>query len=179
MPLSYCNTDNVIVGGAVLCLDGTSLGLTSGGVTVRQESEFGEVLADQLNGVAKKFRSLERFFVATSLLEVTLDKLLLAFGYPSANMTSATVLCLGYNSACFLNEKQLVVKGPGPGCGCRTFVFDRVTNVQTTVEYQMFRDQATQLAIEFECLKSCETGFFGCITDGCTFQESLDCDAPA
>lgn len=178
MPLA-CNTDNVIVGGAVLCLDGVSLGLTSGGVTVRQESEFGEVLADQINGVAKKFRSLERFYVATNLLESTLDRLLIAFGYPSANMTSATVLCLGYNSSCFLNERQLVVKGPGPGCGCRTFVFDRVMNVQSTVEYQMFRDQATQIAIEFECLKDCTTGLFGCITDGCTFQASLACAEPA
>jgi hypothetical protein len=108
-------------------------------------------------------------------LEVTLSKLQIAFGYPSANLTSATVLVLGYSSSCFLNEKELVVKGPGPGCGCRTFVFDRVTNVQTTVEYQMFRDQATQLAIEFEALKSCPEGIFGYVIDGCDFQEAQSC----
>lgn len=175
MSLLTCNTSNIIVGGAVLCIDGVCMGLTTGGVTIRQESEIGEILADQFNGVALKFRSLERFFVATALLEVTLDKLLIAFGYPSANLTSATVLSLGYNSSCFQNEKELVVKGPGPGCGCRTFVFDRVTNVQTSVEYQMFRDQATQLAVEFEALKACPDGSFGQVVDGCDFQAAQTC----
>jgi len=170
-----CNPDNIIVGGATLCVDGTFFGLTTGGTTIRQESEYGEVIADQFNGVVKKFRSLERFFIATTLLEVTLDKLLVAFGYPTANLTSATSLLLGYNSSCFQNEKELVVKGAGPGCGCRTFVFDRVTNVQTTVEYQMFRDQATQLAVEFEALKSCPDGYFGMVVDGCDFQVAQTC----
>ena len=171
-----CNTDNIIVGSSILCCDGICLGLTTGGTTIRLESEFGEVIADQFTGSALKFRSLERFFIATTLLEVTLDQLRIAFGYPAANLVGGTSLCLGYNSVCYQNEKELVVKGPGPGCGCRTWVFDRVTNVQTSVEYQMFRDQATQLAVEFEALKSCPEGSFGKVIDGCDYAASVECD---
>lgn len=173
--LDTCDTTNVIVGAGFLCADGVSLGLTTGGTTIRQESEFGEIIADQFNGVALKYRSIERFYISTSLLEVTLDKLMMAFGYPATNLVSSTVLTLGYNSACFQNEKELVVKGPGPGCGCRTFIFDRVSNVQTTVEYQMFRDQATALPIEFEALKSCPEGVFGTVIDGCDYQATQTC----
>ncbi len=179
MPLIACDTGNLIAGAATLCYNGVFLGLTTGGTTIRQESEYVETIADQFNGVAAKYRSLERFYIATSLLEVTLERLRIALGYPSANLTSATSLTLGYNSSCYINEGELVVKGPGIGCGCRTFVFDRVTNVQTTVEYQMFRDQYTNLPVEFEALKACPEGTFGVVVDGCDFQNGLACDAPA
>lgn len=169
------NPENIIVGAATVCVDGADLGFTTGGVTIRQESEYVENLADQFIGVVSKYRSLEKFFVATTMLEVTLTNLLLAFGYPNANLQNSTTLCLGYNSSCFINEHELAIKGPGPGCGCRTFVFTRAINVQTTVEYQMFRDQAVQLPVEFEILKDPDTGFFGCVYDGCTYQDSVTC----
>lgn len=169
------DSNNIITGPATLCVDGSDMGLTTGGVNIRFERSFVETEADQIIGIAKRSLQMERIFVATTLLEATLENLRIAFGLPEASLTGGTVLCLGYNSSCGLNEHSIVVKGPGVGCGCRTFVFERATSISTP-EYNMQRTQEVQIAVEFEVFKDETTGQFGCIYDGCTFQEAQNCN---
>lgn len=168
------NRDNIVTGAATICLDGNDLGLTTGGVTVRTERTFVETEADQIMGIAKRSLSMERIYVTTSLLEATLENLRIAFGLPDAYLTGGTVLCLGYNSSCGIMEHAMVIKGPGPSCGCRTFVFDQVISISSP-EYKMDKGEETKIEVEFEVLKDETTGQFGCIYDGCAYQEGVSC----
>lgn len=170
------DSNNTIVGHASLCVDGVDLGYTSGGITVRRDQEVGEIRADQVAGPIRKYRSSEMYVIATSLLEVTLENLRIVYGYPEATLDS-DCLTLGYADPCNMIEHELVVKGVGPGCGCRTWVFDRVVNVASSVEYVMARDAQVTLAVEFEALIDPTTGLFGQVCDGCTFQDSQTCSA--
>lgn len=165
---------NVLLGKAHICLDGSDLGYTTGGTTVRRDQEIVDVMADQVSGPVRKFRSSERFFITTSLLEATLENLRIAYGYPSSNLQNQC-LTLGYQNPCFMLEHELVLKGAGPGCGCRTWVFDRVTSIVSSVEYSMSRDTQVQLAVEWEALIDPDTGVFGQVCDGCEFANNQVC----
>ena len=46
----------IIIGAATVSVGGTDVGYTKGGVTVRYEPEFIDVIADQAVGVVKKAR---------------------------------------------------------------------------------------------------------------------------
>lgn len=168
------DVENIIIGAATVCIDGTDIGLTVGGVNVRFERTFVEVEADQLVGIAKRFLNIERVMVEFAMLEVTLENMRIALGYPASLLTGGTKLCIGYNSSCSLPEHEMVLKGAGPGCGCRTFVLDRVVSVSSP-EYNMQRTQEVQFKVEFEALKDDDSGQFGCIYDGCSFQDAQTC----
>lgn len=170
------NAQNIIAGAADLCIDGVDMGLTTGGINVRFERTFVETEADQVLGIAKRFVNMERVYVDATLLEVTLENMRIALGYPQDNI-NGTSLLLGYNSSCSLAEHELIIRGPAPGCGCRTFVLDRVVSVSSP-EYNMQRTQEIQFAVSFEVLKNTDgprEGYFGIIVDGCGFQEAQTC----
>lgn len=78
--------DNIIVGAASIYLDGVDIGFTKGGATVRYEQEQFEVAADQVVGIVRKARSLERMFVSTTMLEPTLERLRQAFMLPETSL---------------------------------------------------------------------------------------------
>lgn len=167
---------NIVTAAGTICLDGVDLGLTRGGVTVVFERDFIETEADQIRGIAVRSLESERVYVRTTLLELTLENLQIAWGQPSDNLTGGTTLCLGYNADCGMPEHSMVIKTKGPQCGCRTFVFDTVVNVTSSSEYKMDRTESTGVDVEFEVLVDEETGEFGCIHDGCTFQDAQDCE---
>ena len=106
------NADNIIVGAAEVQIDGTDVGYTQGGVSVRYESEVIDIFADQAVGVVKKARSSERMFVTTTLLEATLSQIRRAFMIPSAQL-SVNSLTLGYNNACWVEELAITLIGFG------------------------------------------------------------------
>ena len=81
---------------------------------------------------------------------------------PSANLSGST-LTLGYNGACWTDEVAIVLVGPGPSCGTRTFTFTKGVSMGTR-EYNMQRDAATQFEVEIEVLKD-SSGNFGTIVD--------------
>ena len=160
------NADNIILGAAQVFIDGVDIGFTKGGTTVRHEPTFVDVMADQAVGVVRKFRSEERLFVTTTLLEVTLEQLRKSFMYPNANLVANT-LTLGYNDSCFIDEVAITLIGSGPGsggvCGVRTFTFPKAVTFGTR-EYNMTREEETAFEVEFEVLKS-NNGTFGTIVD--------------
>ena len=156
------NANNIIVGAAVVSLDGNDVGFTKGGVAVRYEQEQVEIMADQAVGVVRRARSLERMFVTTTLLEVTLEQLRRAFMLPSSALSGST-LTLGYNDSCWVDEVEITLVGKSPGCGTRTFTFTKCVTFGER-EYVMQREEETAFEIEFECLKNSD-GEFGTVVD--------------
>jgi len=156
------NADNVIVGAATVSIDAADVGYTKGGVTIRYEPEYVDVAADQAVGIVKKARSLERMYIVTTLLEVTLLRIRQAFNYPAANLSGST-LTLGYNNSCANNEHEIILVGVGPSCGVRTFTLYRCVSMGS-VEYAMSREEEIAFEVEFEVLKNA-SGNFGQIVD--------------
>jgi len=156
------DANNILIGAATVSLDAVDVGYTKGGTTVRYEPEFIDVMADQAVGVVRKARSLERMFITTTLLELTLENIRLAFMVPAAQL-SGSVLTLGYNNACWVDELAIVLVGVANTCTTRTFSFTKCIAFGTK-EYAMRRDEETAFEVSFEALKDA-SGNFGTITD--------------
>jgi len=156
------NANNIIVGAASITIDGSNVGYTKGGCTVRYEPEYVDVTADQAIGVVQKRRQNERMYVVMTMLEVTLARIRQAFNQPAGNLTGST-LTLGYNNSCVVNEHALVLTGVGPSCGTRTFTFGRCIAMGNR-EYKMSREEEVAFEVEFEVLKN-TNGNFGTIVD--------------
>ena len=74
-----------------------------------------------------------------------------------------TTLTIGYNNSCWTDELAIILVGPGPNCGTRTATFAKCVSMGTR-EYNMQREEATVLEVEFEVLKQTD-GSFGTIVD--------------
>lgn len=156
------NADNIIIGAATVEVEGTDVGFTQGGTTIRYEPEFIEVIADQAVGVVKRARSNERMFVTTTLLEATLERVRQAFMLPTANLSGST-LTLGYNNSCWIDEISLTLIATGPNCGTRTFTFPKAV-IFGEREYTMQREEPVAFEVEWEVLKD-SAGNFGTVVD--------------
>jgi len=154
--------NNIVVGAAVVSIEGTDVGYTKGGVTIRYEPEYIDVMADQAVGVVRKARSLERLYIVTTLLEITLENLRKAFMLPVASLAGST-LTLGYNDACWVDDVILTIVGKGPTCGTRTYTFDKCVTFGTR-ELAMKREEEQAFEISFEALKD-SSGNFGKVVD--------------
>jgi hypothetical protein len=106
---------------------------------------------------------MEKMFVVTNVLEITLERLRQAFMLPSAHLVGGTSLTLGYNNSCWVDEVALSLVGKSPGCGTRTWTFSKCVTFGTR-EYNMQRDEPTVFEIEFEALKD-SSGNFGTVVD--------------
>lgn len=157
------DANNIIIGAASVSVNGSDVGYTMGGTTVRYEPEVRDIMADQALGVVRKSRTSERMYVTTTILEITLAQLRLAFMIPTAQLAGSTYLTLGYSDACWVEESSLILTGKSPGCGTRTFTFSKVTTLNSK-EYNMTREEETAFEVEFECLKD-EFGNFGTVVD--------------
>ncbi len=156
---------NIIIGAAVVTVNGVDIGYTQNGQVVRYKPEFVSVVADQANGVVRKGRSMESMFVKWTLLEVSLEQLRLAMMQPTANLPGPyTTLTLGYSNSCWTDEVAIVLTGPGPDCGTRTWTFTRGVITDSEKLYEMKRDQAVQFDMEFELLKD-SSGHFGTVAN--------------
>ena len=156
-------TSNIIIGAASVLINDVDIGFTKGGSSVRYEPSFTDIEADQVQGVVKKFRNMEKMYVKTTLLEQTLSNLRLSFMQPEEHLSGSRLL-LGYGNPCYVEENKIVLVGKSPGCGLRTFTLNRCVSVGEK-EYNMNRDEETAFEIEFECLKGAD-GLFGQIVDG-------------
>lgn len=156
------NADNIIIGAATVSVGGSDVGYTKGGTSVRYEQEQVDVMADQAVGVVRKARSLERMYVTTTMLEVTLAQLRRAFMLPTASLTGST-LTLGYNDSCWVDEVTIVLVGKSPSCGTRTWTFANCVTFGER-EYNMQREEETAFEVEFEILKN-SSGNFGTVVD--------------
>lgn len=149
------NANNVIVGPATLSINGTDVGYTKGGISVRMPRTHVEVVADQNIGVIKIAKTLEQMFVKTTLLEATLAVLRWAWDQAADGTIGAA------NAVC--NEVALVIVGPAPSAGTRTITLTKCVP-QGDSELVYSRETETGLEVEFQCLKA-NTGLFGTMVD--------------
>lgn len=156
------NADNITIGAAVIEIDGTDIGFTQGGSTIEYAREMLKVMADQKVGVVKMGRTSETANVKFALLEVSLEQMRIAMMQPALNLSGST-LNVGYSDSCFTDEHEIILTGPAPECGVRTFTINRGV-ADGTVNYEMKRDTPTTLAMQFECLKD-DDGFLFSVTD--------------
>lgn len=144
---------NVIIGAAIIAFDGTDLGFTKDGIKIRMEREYVDVAADQLVGLVKKGKAMEKVFVSTTLLETTLANIVVAWDQPTGSFGSTSV-----------QEKALEIIGPAPGGTTRTISLYRT--VQTADgELSYSREEEASLEVEFEALKRASDQQFGTIAE--------------
>lgn len=148
-------TTNIVIGPGTISVGGTDLGFTKDGIAVSNEREYVDIACDQLVGLAKKAKSMEKMMVKTTLLETTLTNMYLAWDLPDGSLGAG----FGNN----VNEKTLVVTGPAPSGNTRTFTFARAVSVGSS-ELMYGREAESALEVEFECLKN-SSGQFGTAAD--------------
>lgn len=149
------------VGDAQPLLDGDarwrSLGFTSGGVEVTYAPEFTDIEVDQLLDAALIFKSKMMVSVKTTLVESTLENLLVAWGQGNATLTSGSDLGISSGSlGDYPVERSMVFVGPGPRVsgGAR---YQRVYHVRRALQVDstavaLNRTEATQIPVSFRCL---------------------------
>ena len=143
---------NIIVGAALLKVDGVDVGYTQGGVTQRYAPEFFDVSADQLAGIARKEKISEKMTVGTTMLETTLENLRKAMGHNTSHAFSGSALTIGEASP-VVTEHVLTIIGKAPNGGTRTVTYYRAISVDEIEHMIGARDQASILPVSFECLK--------------------------
>jgi len=148
------------------------VGLTTGGVELSYEPNYGEVTVDQLLDAARLFKQAQKVTVKTTLTEGTLENMNMVFGQGAdklvANNTSKVTLslsggALGEAPA----ERTLVFVGQSPykfsdGTTTtnwdtthtkeRVYVARRVIQMET-VAHALKRDGATEFPVSFRCLQ--------------------------
>lgn len=158
------------------------VGLTTGGVELSYEPNYGEVTVDQLLDAARLFKQSQRVTVKTTLTEGTLENMNLVFGQKATQLTQANSLttlnltggALGEAPA----ERSLIFIGQAPyKFGSRTYdstkskervyVARRVIQMET-VAHALKRDGATEFPVNFRCLQDTT------ITDGSDYGYILD-----
>ena len=176
-----CDTLDLVVGTYNICLGAVDfttgevvyfdLGSTTGGVTISQNNTFVEVENDQTCHLQAKYRQNERWRVSTTLQSVTSDKLRMIFASSDKafrDPTTTPTLTIGGQEICsFPEEWELLICGPGPGCGCRTFHFPRVMVMSESIDYTITKESPVQLALEWEVLASCPDGTLLYISEQC------------
>ena len=145
---------NILIGPATLYIAGVDVGFTKDGVKVRNEREFVDIAADQLRGLVKKSKSMEKMFVGTTLLEATLTNIRLLWDQASGTN-------LGNNDD--VTERAIKVVGTGPNSYVRTFTFERCVSI-SNAEINHSREEEVGLEAEFECLKT-NAGPFGALVE--------------
>lgn len=144
-----------------------SLGYTDGGVEVGYEPTYSDIQVDQLKDAAKVFLESETMSFSTSLVEATLENLILAWGRNESDSLTRTdanngtfTLGVGRDVAC---EHQIAIMVPGPGstASCdsgasvttveRIYVGNRIVSVDgSTHGYR--RSEATMFPVNFRAL---------------------------
>lgn len=187
-----CGNECLVVGTYSVCINGYDLGSTTGGLTLTRNAEFVDVRNDQ--SCSRQFRYLKQqdWMFKTTLQCVTLDKLRLIYGMgtvytdPAGNiqpsMPTPNILNIAENQGdCGIGsteEHEVVICGPGPGCGCRLIKMNRVLITPETLEYTITKDNPVQLEVEFTVLADCETGIIISLEDNCESPECLSGPIP-
>ena len=157
--------DKIVVGKATLKIDGEGVGYTEGGIIFRYANEYLDIIADQEAGVVKKEITMQRGFLATTLLQNTLDHLQEAMGEPPSQEFSGSAYTFGA-AAPIVTEHTLEVTGPGPDGKTRTWTFTRCIAIDEVSTSLGSRDAASVIPIGFEILKDATLGSrFGIVTE--------------
>jgi len=153
---------NILIGAPTIEINGSDIGYTRGGAKIAYTRDMVSVDADQAVGIVRKARSMEKCMISFNLLEVSLEQMRIALMQPAGNLVGS-VLTIGYNNSCWVEENEIILTGPGPDCGDRVFTFPKCIS-EGNVDYEMKRDAAVEMKMEFEALKD-TSGHFGTVED--------------
>lgn len=140
-------------------------GYTTEGLELAYEPDYSDVEVDQLLDSAKIFKSGMRVSLNTTLVEASLENLLIAWGLPGAGAPSphlastATEETLSIGAGALGDEpieRALAAVGPGPRSGAgakreRVYLARRVISVEATT-VALRRTEATTFPVSFRLL---------------------------
>lgn len=159
-------------------LDFTNVGYTTNGLELMFEPDFGEVSVDQVLDVAKLYKQGMKVSMKTSFAEATLENLIVALAYNSANVLSGTKsssngqileLSAGNIGECPV-ERGLIAVGPGTGdCTVsdkveRVYIAYRALSIES-VTLSAKRDEPTAFEVNFRLLPEDTSGSYGKMVD--------------
>jgi hypothetical protein len=155
------------------------VGLTTEGMDISYEPNYGEVTVDQLLDVAKIFKQSLRVTLKTSLTEATLQNMELAFGTTGTTtyQASSTTLKLAAGSLgtepverSLIAVSQSAPEGgvwgtsssatPGTQSTERVYLARRVVSMDT-VGHGLKRDAVTTFPVTFRCLPDTASAYVG------------------
>lgn len=152
----------------------TPVGLTTEGVEVSYEPDFGDVEVDQLLDSARVFKQGMRVTVNTTLIEATLENLLVIWGQ-TGPVVGATVSIQGGSLGAAPLERSLLFVGPAPVGGTEgsPTAQERVYHIRRALQtesssFALRRSEATGLPASFRCLPDLSASggaAYGSITD--------------
>lgn len=143
------NASNIVHGPASVIVDGTNIGYTTGGVTLRSGKELLRVPADQASGDVVIKVTKESMFLTTTMLESTVKNLAMAMGCSSSTGSSGD---FGSGSP-KLTEHTVSVIGLGPNNATRTFTFYRAVQVEDVEVAIGSRENVNEIVFALELLK--------------------------
>lgn len=129
----------------------TFMGGTVDGITVRRETEWFDHEVDQHTSPLRKDEIMVRHFVATNLVEATLENLAFAYDLDQSNITGNTTDKTLQVSETRRGELSVVLTGEDGLGKTRTYTFSRCVAMGTS-EHVLARTDRTVYPIEFECL---------------------------
>jgi hypothetical protein len=154
-----------------------NVGYTMNGLDLTFTPNFGEVSVDQILDVAKLYKQGMQVSLTTAFAEATLENLLVALAYPSADLTGTKlssagqtmVLSAGDIGECPV-ERGIVAVGPGTG-DCddsshieRIYAAYRALSIDN-VTVSAKRDAPSMFEVTFRLLPDDETASYGKIID--------------
>lgn len=135
-------------------------GFTSEGLELSYEPDYGDVEVDQLLDSAKLFKQSMRVSVNTTMVEASLENLLMVWAQGSATLTTtASTADLGIAAGALGDEpveRALVAVGPGPRTAAgakreRLYHARRVLSVESSA-HALRRNEATTFPVSFRLL---------------------------
>lgn len=145
--------------------DWRNVGYTTDGITLSYEPTYSDVEVDQLLDSAKVFKTAMRVTVATSLVEASLENLLVAWGQSGTPTTSTNEDEIGISAGALGDdpvERAMIAVGPAPRSATgqkreRVYYTRRVLSVDTTAVASR-RAEATVFPVSFRVLPMTPNG---------------------
>lgn len=133
-----------------------SAGYTTDGIEVSYEPDFGEVQVDQLLDAAKLFKQGMRVSVNTTLVEASLENLLVAWGQQNSTLDSDELTISAGALGDEPVERSLAFVGPSPRGTAgekreRVYHVRRALQVETSA-HSLARSDATVFPVSFRLL---------------------------
>lgn len=137
-----------------------SVGAVEGGVYLRQEPTFVDVLVDQFFGVWKKVQTDARYFVRFNMAEGSLVNLRNAWNLASGALSGSTLTL----DETVQGSVAMVITGVGPDASARTITITEAVSLAATEYLVGHKTEPSIFTVEFEVLAP-STGDFMTIVD--------------
>jgi phage baseplate assembly protein gpV len=133
-----------------------NMGYTTDGVEVSYEPDFGEVQVDQMLDSAKLFKQGMRVSINTTLVEASLENLLVAWGQSSDTLSGGVLTLSGGALGDEPVERSLAFVGGAPRSATgvkseRLYYVRRALQVETSA-HSLTRSDATTFPVSFRLL---------------------------